>query len=179
MNCSGFYAWGAMNKFDRSTYLSSILPLFRLSSVLLPIVLVATITLASTSCTAPTSPTRAIDPGFTLPRTGRSERPAIDRRIIARGDHAYAPFEFVDEAGNNSGFNIDLLLRVGAIMDLDIQINLGPWDEVRGQLERGEIDMLPGMYKTPQRELLVDFTIPHFISSSGIFAEHSSDIAWR
>jgi signal transduction histidine kinase/CheY-like chemotaxis protein len=159
-----------------NTFFSILKPLFRFPTVISLVVLISTLALTATSCTAPTSSTRAIDPGFTLPRAGRSDHPAIDRKILARGDHAYAPFEFVDGSGNNSGFNIDLLLRVGAIMDLDIHIELGPWDEVRAQLERGEIDMLPGMYKTPERELLVDFSIPHFISSYGIFAGHNSRI---
>ena len=61
-------------------------------------------------------------------------------------------------------------------MDLDIRIELGPWDLVRGQLEQGLIDMLPGMYKTLERGLTVDFTIPHFISSYGIFAKPGSGI---
>lgn len=152
------------------------LPLFRCSTVILGLLLVACLTMVHTSCTARIGSTRAIDPGFSYPQAGQSGQSSLERKIIARGDHAYAPFEFVDESGKPDGFNIDLLTRLGAIMNLDIHVELGPWEEVRGQLERSEIDMLPGMYKTPDRDLLVDFTIPHFISSYGIFAEYSSGI---
>jgi signal transduction histidine kinase/ActR/RegA family two-component response regulator len=136
----------------------------------------AALAIALTACTAPFKPTSGIDPDFHVPRSGQTGKPAFDRRILARGDQSYEPFEFVDASGNPSGFNIDLLRRVGTLMNLDIQIQLGPWDEVRAQLERGEIDLLPGMYKTADRDLLVDFSIPHFISSYGIYAAKDSGI---
>jgi signal transduction histidine kinase/ActR/RegA family two-component response regulator len=154
----------------------ALLLLFHPRSGFLPAVLAAALTILPTACTAPFKNNRAIDPDFHVPRSGQTGIPAFDRRILARGDQSYEPFEFVDASGNPSGFNIDLLRRVGTIMNLDIQINLGPWDEVRAQLERGEIDLLPGMHKTAARDLLVDFSIPHFISSYGVYTGQASGI---
>jgi signal transduction histidine kinase/FixJ family two-component response regulator len=148
--------------------------LIRSTAMLLIASFAAAMVMTPVACTAPKNPARAIDPGFSHPQALESAESPLKRKILARGDHAYAPFEFVDESGMPAGFNVDLLWQVGAIMNLDIEIVLGPWDEVRSQLEHNEIDMLPGMYKTPGRDLLVDFTIPHFISSYGIFAEHDS-----
>ena len=62
-------------------------------------------------------------------------------------------------------------------MNLDIRISLGPWEEVRAELERGEIDMLAGMYKTEERAKRVDFSIPHFLASYGVFVPERSSIA--
>ncbi len=100
----------------------------------------------------------------------------VGRRIVARGDYGYAPFEFLDSQGKPGGFNIELLTRVAAVMGLDVDIRLGPWEEVRAELEAGSIDMLAGMYRTPERDELVDFTIPHFISAYGVFAPKGSGV---
>lgn len=118
-----------------------------------------------------------IDPAFRELSKSTGGNPASARTILAGGDHAYAPFEYLDSSGKPAGFNIDLLRRVAQIMDLAIRIELGPWDEVRGKLERGEIDMLAGMYKTPERDRFADFTIPHFITTYGIFAGKAPDIS--
>lgn len=99
----------------------------------------------------------------------------LGRTIVAQGDHAYTPFEYTDAAGEPAGFNIDLLKRVADIMALDVRIELGPWELVRERLERGEIDMLAGMYKTPERDLLVDFTVPQFISHYGFYTSSAPD----
>ena len=96
--------------------------------------------------------------------------------ILVRGDWSYPPFEFINEQGNPDGFNIEIIRRIAELMNLDLQISLGPWETVRQQLEQGEIDVLAGMYRTDEREKLVDFTIPHFISSYGVFVPQNSGV---
>ncbi|MDZ7793000.1 MAG: transporter substrate-binding domain-containing protein [Spirochaetia bacterium] len=97
--------------------------------------------------------------------------------LRARGDWGYPPFEFVNEQGEPDGFNIEILRRIAELMNLDIEISLGPWETVRQELEQGEIDLLAGMYKTAERDKVADFTIPHFISSYGVFVREGSPIA--
>jgi len=112
-----------------------------------------------------------------VPRMQSEELPSdSSETLIVRGDWTYPPFEFINEQGRPDGFNIEIIRRIAELMNLDIEISLGPWDTVRNQLERGEIDILAGMYKTPERDLLLDFTIPHFISSYGVFVRKDSDI---
>ena len=96
--------------------------------------------------------------------------------IRVRGDHSYPPFEFVDADGQPAGFNTDILRAVGRAMSLNFQIDLGPWNEVRDQLERGEIDALAGMYRTEERDKLVDFTVPHLVNSYAVFVRDGSGI---
>lgn len=98
------------------------------------------------------------------------------RHIIARGDYAYPPYEFLDASGNPAGYNVDLIRAIGQIMDLDVEIRLGPWNEVRTDLEQGRIDMLLGMYYSPARDRLVDFTLPHTIVHHSIFVRKGSYI---
>jgi signal transduction histidine kinase/ActR/RegA family two-component response regulator len=96
--------------------------------------------------------------------------------ITARGDWGYPPFEYLNESGKPDGFNIDILTRIAEIMDIDIRISLGPWEEVRRELEEGKIDLVTGMYKTKSRDQQIDFSIPHFKTSFGVFITEDSKI---
>ncbi|MGX9365158.1 PAS domain S-box protein [Desulfoplanes sp. PS50] len=98
------------------------------------------------------------------------------RVLQVRGDVLYHPFEFQDETGQPAGFNVDMIRAVAREMGLEIKIELGPWHEVRSQVEQGEIDILMGMSKSLDRDRLVDFSIPHYISSFAVFVPKGSSI---
>ncbi len=113
---------------------------------------------------------------FIEPTENQNQDINSKKSLIVRGDWEYPPFEYINEKGQPDGFNIEIIRRIAQLMNLKIEIDLGPWDTVRRQLEQGEIDILAGMYKTEERDKLVDFTIPHFISSYGIFVRKDSGI---
>lgn len=86
------------------------------------------------------------------------------RRIIVGGDHNYPPYEFLDENGRPTGFNVELTRAIAREVGLDIEIRLGPWAQIRRALARGEIDVIQGMLYSPQRDLVFDFTPPHTVN---------------
>jgi len=98
------------------------------------------------------------------------------RTLIARGDFSYPPFEYLDNNGEPQGFNVDIIKAVAKVTGINIRIILGPWENVRDQLEKGEIDLLIGMFKTEERMKKADFTIPHFTSTYIIFTQKGSKI---
>ncbi|NDV24953.1 transporter substrate-binding domain-containing protein [Desulfovibrio sp. JC022] len=104
-----------------------------------------------------------------FPTTGQANS------LIVRGDFNYPPYEYLDN-GIPSGFNVDIMQAVAEVMGLQIKINLGPWSEVRRQLEEGKIDALTGMYYSPDRARLVEFSTPHIIVSHAIFVREDSSI---
>ena len=85
------------------------------------------------------------------------------RTIIVGGDHDYPPFEFLDEDGNPAGYNVDLVRAIAREMGLDIEIRLGLWTHVTGMLERGEIDILGGMFYSTSRDRRFDFSQAHTV----------------
>ncbi|WP_319405332.1 transporter substrate-binding domain-containing protein [uncultured Desulfosarcina sp.] len=87
-----------------------------------------------------------------------------NRRLVIGGDHNYPPFEYLDEKGRPSGYNVDLTRALAYELGLDIEIRLGPWKEIRRALAQGEIDALQGMFYSPERDLTFDFTAPHTIN---------------
>lgn len=96
--------------------------------------------------------------------------------IQARGDRHYPPFEYLNDAGNPDGFNIELLQAVAREMDLAIDIRLDDWAVIRNDLEQGRIDMITGMYKTPEREKQVDFSIPFYIANYTFYFREGEDV---
>ena len=95
--------------------------------------------------------------------------------LIVRGDHDYPPYEFLEE-GKPSGFNIDLIKETARVMNLKIDIQLGPWNKVRGDLENKKIDILSGVAYSIERDKLFDFTVPHSLISFDIFVRKGSPI---
>ena len=55
-------------------------------------------------------------------------------------------------------------------MGLSVEFKLGHWPEMREKLQTGEIDLLQGMFYTPERALVNDFSNPHSNVNHAIFA---------
>ena len=92
------------------------------------------------------------------------------------GDYYYPPYEFLDDEGNPTGYNVELTEAIAEVMGLNIEIRLGNWSEMRTALETGEIDLLPGTVLTDERKRYFDFA-PHAIIHQSIFYRKGSRIA--
>nr|MDA3950215.1 transporter substrate-binding domain-containing protein [Spirochaeta sp.] len=92
---------------------------------------------------------------------GSMELPS--RAIIVGGDHNYPPFEFINEAGEPDGFNVELVRAIARELDLTVEFHLGPWPQVLGMLERGEIDLVQGMMYSTERDRRFDFSPAHTV----------------
>jgi PAS domain S-box-containing protein len=88
-----------------------------------------------------------------------------DRPIVVGGDRNFPPFEFLDENGHPAGFNVDLVRAVAREMGLNIQIRLGRWPERVESLKTGKIDLMQGMFYSPTRGMVFDFTQAHTVST--------------
>lgn len=95
------------------------------------------------------------------------------RQFSARGDINYPPYEFKDRNGNPSGYTVEVLRAAAAETGMDVNISLGPWNEVRTELENREIDIITGMYYSDQRDEIVDFSVPHTMVSHSVFVRKS------
>ena len=108
---------------------------------------------------------------LTFTAASGGERP----RIVVGGDHENPPYEFL-ENGEPTGFNIELIRAVAEAAGIDVEFRLGAWSKVRQELEQGKIDALAGMYYSPKRSQLLDFSVPHTMVTSGIFVRNGSPI---
>ena len=87
------------------------------------------------------------------------------RHIVVGGDSDYPPFEFLDERGRPAGHTVDLVRAIARETGLDVEIRLGPWKEVLAWLDTGEVDIIQGIFYSPERAERFDFSPPHVIAS--------------
>ena len=89
--------------------------------------------------------------------------------LIIATELGYPPYSFLDENGQATGYNVDLTRAIAQVMQLDVEIRIGPWAEVRQALETGEIDAISGMFYSADRDKLVDFSPPYSVIHHAIF----------
>ncbi len=89
--------------------------------------------------------------------------------VIVGGDDSYPPYEFIDERGRPSGFNVELSRAIARVMGLDVDIRLGAWDDMRQGLTAGRIDILQGMVPSEDRATTIDFALPHAVVHQSIW----------
>ncbi|MBT3380288.1 MAG: transporter substrate-binding domain-containing protein [Lentisphaerae bacterium] len=94
--------------------------------------------------------------------------------VTVGGDHDYPPYEFLDEEGEATGYNVELTKAIADVMGFDVRIRLGPWNDIRAALEAGEIDAVQGMFYSAERDKLVDFSVPYLVIHHAVFAREGS-----
>jgi len=99
-----------------------------------------------------------------------------DHLLRVEGDHNYHPYNFLDEQGSPAGFTVELIWAISEVMGLNIEIQLGPWDEVHQNLQENRLDIVLGMYSSPERDLYADFSSPLMIATHAIFVRENSPI---
>lgn len=90
------------------------------------------------------------------------------------GDYNYPPYEFLDEQGEPSGFNIELVRAIAASEGFEVRFELAPWPQVLRRFEAGEID-ISDMYAYAPREALAEYSQPIAIVHAQLFQRRGSD----
>ena len=90
---------------------------------------------------------------------GAAEADSPPIRSAAEVD--YPPFSFVSEDGRASGFSVELMRAALEAMNRQVVFRTGPWADVRSWLETGQVQALPLVGRTPERDPLFDFTFPY------------------
>lgn len=92
-----------------------------------------------------------------------------DRPVIrSAAEIAYPPFSTTNADGDADGFSVELMREALNAIGYDVAFETGHWAEVRGRLDRGEVDALPLVARTPEREPLFDFTFPYLTMHGAI-----------
>ena len=73
--------------------------------------------------------------------------------------------------GKYAGIANDYLKIIGEKLGIEVEIITGPsWDELLSMMRRKEIDVLPAIYHSEEREAFVHFTTPYIKITEFIFA---------
>ncbi|MEA3376215.1 MAG: basic amino acid ABC transporter substrate-binding protein [Chloroflexota bacterium] len=88
----------------------------------------------------------------------------VDLGLITIGTNAeYPPFEYVDDEGNITGFDIDLMTAIAGEAGFEFEFVNTRWDGIFVALASGEFDaVISAATITEEREEMVDFSDPYF-----------------
>ncbi len=105
-------------------------------------------------------PTAVVIPNFWDPRS-RIERPPVGAvqaiRFITTDD--FPPFNFLDENGRLTGFNVDLARAVCAELAIRCTIQARQWDELPARIADGTADAaIAGIAVTAENRATLDFS---------------------
>ncbi|OGP49710.1 MAG: hypothetical protein A2Y79_05335 [Deltaproteobacteria bacterium RBG_13_43_22] len=97
--------------------------------------------------------------GWSVGGTGSAAGNQPEVRVGSELD--FPPYAIADKNGRPDGFSVELIKAVCGAMGLSVEISTGSWDTVWSSLVSGQLDVLPIVAKTPERQSLVDFSLPH------------------
>lgn len=81
----------------------------------------------------------------------------------------YYPYTFMNREGKPDGFSVELAEAVARVMDMELAVWPDQWQNAVSALQAGEIDFLPMMAYSKERDRLFDFSAPHTIGFDAFF----------
>ena len=116
----------------------------------------------------PLARAQGIDPRVQL--TAEERAFIVGKNIRLGVDLAWPPFEFTDQTGNYRGVGADYVALVSQRLGLAMQPVPGlSWDAVLEGVKTDNVDVIPTLSASPERETFLNFTRP-FASFPGVIA---------
>ena len=76
-------------------------------------------------------------------------------------DATWPPFEYIDENGNLTGFEVELVPMIGEAIGKNFVVQNIPWDTIFAGLRNGQYDAVAsGVTITEERKATIDFSTP-------------------
>lgn len=97
--------------------------------------------------------------------TAISAEASVSDHVLNVGcEGAFAPFTYVDDQGQITGFDIDLIRALGADLGYEVKITVFPFDGLIPALLTDSIDVIiSGFTISPERAKKVDFSDPYYL----------------
>ncbi|PYC27424.1 histidine kinase [Aquipseudomonas alcaligenes] len=106
-------------------------------------------------------------------RAWLAEHPVL-RVGLERG--GWPPFDVIDKQGQHRGLSGDYLALLAQRLGVRLQpVLLDDWEAAQQALRDGQVDLLPSVAMTPERQAYMAFSAPYLVSSSLIFTR--ADVA--
>lgn len=128
------------------------------------------------------SPSKS-EPGSGLQLTAEETAWIREHPIVAYGaEKDWPPYDFVDADGKHTGLSADLLQLVAQYTGLTFQVRVGDWSTLLAKAKSGEIDLLPAIFYSPERDAFLDFTdgyqgiLAYFFIHDAVKAETMEDL---
>ncbi|HOR62106.1 MAG: transporter substrate-binding domain-containing protein [Syntrophaceae bacterium] len=102
---------------------------------------------------------------LTLVSFGCSSMALAESRVVKIGVYENSPKVFTDESGRPSGIFVDIIKYIASKEDWELQYVAGTWAEGLERLEKGQIDLMPDVALTAEREKKFSFHKIQVLSS--------------
>ena len=87
---------------------------------------------------------------------------------LSATEYDYPPFSVTD-GDEADGFSVELLKAVAEEMGMTVTFRIDQWTILKDELENGELDILPLVGYTAERDKVYDFTVPYIVMRGNIF----------
>jgi len=112
-------------------------------------------------------------PSFTV-NTVPSNQPK--KKIIVGADYDYKPFTYLDNTGQEKGFDVDIIKSIADKNNWELEFRFTEWDQALKNLEEDKVDLLLSVLYTDKRNKMYDYTIPYNEDYYGIFVRENSEV---
>ena len=97
------------------------------------------------------------------------EQQVNSKTYIAVGDNTYPPLIYINNKGQQEGYDIDFMSLLEKESGSRFSISLMEWYNAKQDIAVGRADILIGVVKTPERSNFLDFTEPYLETRTVIF----------
>jgi len=105
----------------------------------------------------------------------RESTPASAKTYVFAADATWPPLEFIDEKGNLTGFEVELMPAIGKEVGVSMTVKNIPWDTIFAGLANGAYDgVSSGVTVTEERKATMDFSTP-ILSNGQVVIIRSAD----
>lgn len=102
---------------------------------------------------------------------------AGEKKVVVGTNAEYAPFEYLDEDGNLTGFDIDLMEAIAKSQNFEIDWKDLPFDSLIGSMEAGDLEVIAAAIgPTQERAKSVDFTDVYYTGSQSIMYREGEEV---
>jgi len=81
---------------------------------------------------------------------------APPRKLVYGGSDGFPPYDYLDEKGRPSGFNVELVRSLAREAGVEVEFRLGNWAEMMAEFDAGRIDLM-SMVGAPERRSSYSF----------------------
>lgn len=85
----------------------------------------------------------------------------------------WPPYDFVDKEGKHTGLSRDLLQLLGKYSGLRFQEDIDTWDQLLNKTKAQQIELLPALFDTKDRQAYLSFTEPYQLVLDYFFIHES------
>ena len=109
---------------------------------------------------------------------GKEEQPTLADHVLVVGTNAeYEPFEYIDENGELTGFDVELVEAMGSEMGCEIQWIDMSFDSLIGSMEVGNVEMIAAAVgPSEERKRSCDFSDVYYSGYQSILVNKTSTI---